>query len=158
MPQLNHDMDDQTSPSALATHSINAIAFTRILVGGSLLILPRMTSPFFGIPLTSQTVVLARLFGSRDLVLGGLLWSTASRAVSSASSSSSLGFTGVGGGWDHVGGIKSLLVAGLVVDGLDVCSCLFGVLDGTIKGRTIPWIGGGAAAFVGLGLLGLTGL
>lgn len=44
--------------------------------GVTSLIVPRQVGPLFGVPMAPEASILARLFGSRDLVLGAYLWKT----------------------------------------------------------------------------------
>ena len=119
--------------SPLPVFSTTLLAALRIAVGGSTLVLPLQASALFGVPMAPENKIMARLFGIRDLVLGVLLWT--SRGESEI--------------------LRRAMWAGLVIDAVDVCSCAFGVLDGTVRNRAILSVGAGALSFVGLALLGL---
>lgn len=136
--------------SALTTNIIRTIAVLRLSLGSASLTVPHSAIPLFGIPLTSDSAILARLFGIRELVLGGLLW--AARPHSDAArKNTSLDV-------DRGQELRRVLLAGLVVDAVDVCSCAVGALNGTLDGPAIGLVGGGALVAVALGLLGLRGL
>ena len=48
----------------------------RMAAGLTALVAPRQTVPLFGLAMSTESSMLARLFGSRDLVLGYYLWKT----------------------------------------------------------------------------------
>ena len=51
--------------------------------------------------------------------------------------------------------LRQALYLGLAVDAIDTLSSIVGFQNGTLGGLATSWIGGGAVAFCGLGLLGL---
>ena len=126
--------------------STTLLAALRMTVGGATLLFPMQCSALFGVPMAPENKIMARLFGVRDLVLGVLLWTA--RNHSSTSS-----ITSANGAED--GFLRRTLWAGLTVDVIDVCSCAWGELDGTVSNRAVLGVGAGAASFAGLGLLGL---
>lgn len=83
-----------------------------------------------------------RLFGVRDLALGELLFTAEDKDSPN-------------GGRRE---IKRALLAGIGCDCVDVASIVFGVATGTVGKAPALIFAGGAAAFVGLGALGMRGL
>jgi hypothetical protein len=62
----------------MSTLFLKTISALRIAAGLTSLIVPRQIGPLFGVPMAPEASILARLFGSRDLVLGAYLWKTVS--------------------------------------------------------------------------------
>ena len=145
--QSNHSEMAEQSTNSLAAASITTLAVLRMLVGASTLLVPGRAGPPFGIPITAPTMILGRLFGVRDLVIGGLLWSAPSHSTATIAVNGECRRT-----------LRRALVVGLIIDTVDVCSNIVGFVDGTLEPRAIVGVGVGAAFFAGLGLLGLRGL
>jgi len=55
---------------------LKTISVMRMAAGVSTLIVPRQVGPLFGLAMSPESSLLARLFGSRDFVLGAYLWKT----------------------------------------------------------------------------------
>ena len=134
----------------MSSNLVSALAIARMLFGGSTLLFPHHVAPFFGIPLAAQTTIVARLFGIRDFILGGLVWTA--RADDKAASKSAASQEG------NRRELRRALVAGILTDAVDLCSAVVGVLDGTLEGPAIGWVAGGAAAMLALGVVTLRGL
>lgn len=73
-----------------------------------------------------------RMFGIRDAVLGGLLYTA-----------------------DNPAAVRRALIAGAVVDGIDALGCAYGVFNGDIEMLAGDLVGGGALVFLAMGLWGL---
>ncbi|KEF62913.1 uncharacterized protein A1O9_00887 [Exophiala aquamarina CBS 119918] len=56
---------------------IKTLSVMRMAAGLSTLIVPRQVGPLFGLAMSPESSLLARLFGSRDFVVGAYLWKTA---------------------------------------------------------------------------------
>lgn len=127
--------------SPMVNGSIASLAVMRMLVGGITVLIPMRTALLFGVPVAAPAIVVARLFGARDFVLGGLLWTARPNNGNPAT------------GADATGNreLKRALWAGVMADLIDVGSCAVGVLDGTLPKRAIVGVGVGAAFFAGLG-------
>lgn len=137
------------SSNGLSNSATSTIAILRVLIGGGVLIAPSHTLPLFGIPLATQTTILARMCGIRELILAGLLWSARTDSNPTLKSAASDG--------EVRRELRRALMAGLVADAVDVCSAVVGVMEGTLEGPAIGWIGGGGALGVALGIVALRG-
>jgi len=105
---------------------------TRMTVGASSWIAPRAAGYTFGlgdVADDSRAALVARLFGSRDLVLGGALV-----AASDAEA------------------VRSALALGVAVDLLDVVATVLGTHRGVSKAGAVL-VGGGAALFATFGVM-----
>jgi len=58
----------------MSSLTLKTLSILRMLVGSSTLLLPRQIAPVFGIPISPEATIIARLFGIRDFVLGAYLW------------------------------------------------------------------------------------
>ena len=111
--------------------AVKFLASCRLLVGIGSLLVPKTTANVFLIPASPSSIIF-RLFGARDAVLGGLLWSADTEALS-----------------------RQALMIGAMIDAVDVVStvaCMLG--EGLELGPAVT-VGGGAALFLSLGLWGL---
>lgn len=126
--------------------AITCLALARSLVGVALLALPQTTARihFLPAPAPSSTLLL-RLAGSRDLALGGLLWS-ASRSAQPQSSPASD---------SQEPCLRQALIAGVVVDAIDLVNFGACFLDGSLPLRPSVLVGAGATLFLALGLMAL---
>lgn len=143
--------------SSLATASISAICIIRAVVGGTMLLGPQRSAELFGVPLTSETSVVGRLFGSRDLALGALLWH-ARRAAAISQSNILLQLSDTAVSKDASGILRYALYTGLAVDLMDVGGCTVGFFDGSVSERGAVVFGGGAVLLAILAGLGLRSL
>jgi hypothetical protein len=140
---------------SLATVSISAISIIRAVVGGSMLLGPEHSAQLFGVPLAPETSIIGRLFGSRDLALGALLWYARATAISP---SNILHFSNEAVSKDATGILKYALYTGVAVDLMDIGGCAVAFLDGTISERAVAFLGGGAVLLVTLAGFGLRSL
>jgi hypothetical protein len=111
---------------------ITLLSTLRIATGSLSLLLPSTTLSLFQMSNPGSALVGMRLFGVRDAILGGLLWTADSPAA-----------------------IRRALIAGAVVDGIDVLGLAYGAWQGDLSGLSADMWGGGAAVLLGLGLYGL---
>ncbi|KIW01359.1 uncharacterized protein PV09_07130 [Verruconis gallopava] len=122
-----------------AKGAITALGAIRAVLGAGLLIAPRFVGGLFHIPVTAQSALIGRAVGGRDLVLGELL------------------LTADGSQKDRKE-VKRALWAGLAADALDIGSIVFAVASGQLSRTGAGLFGGGATAFVLLGVVGLRSL
>lgn len=109
------------------------LAGARIAFGTASCLLPSPTLSLFRLaPAPGSTLLATRMFGVRDAVLGGLLYTA-----------------------DNPAAVRRALIAGAVVDGIDALSCVYGVLNGDIEMLAADLVGGGAVVFMVMGLWGL---
>ncbi|KAF2262691.1 hypothetical protein CC78DRAFT_605740 [Lojkania enalia] len=152
-PSPTHNQSEPLLPSKLAneqfsslsttsTTAIKALSILRIAVGASCIIAPRWSCALFQFPIPAAYSVMPRIFGVRDLILGELLITAENKESPD-------------GGRRE---IKRALWANIGADVVDVGSVLFGLATGTVGRAPAAIFGGGAAAFVILGVLGLRGL
>jgi hypothetical protein len=114
---------------------LKILATARLVVGASSWLLPYHASRVFALlTLPPQTTIAMRLFGVRDAMLGALLLTAGTEAERSR-----------------------IVLAGLVVDGIDVLSSLVGFGMGEQEPEVAGMVGVGAAILVGLGLMGRSG-
>lgn len=116
--------------------STTTLSVLHLTVGASAILAPAFTAAFFGLAPAPSALFITRLFGSRDLALGLALWATTRAANRKAERRGAL--------W----------VANLV-NGLDVVSSVWSYFEGNINTAGLLWGAPGAAALLGLGLLGL---
>ncbi|KAI9832698.1 MAG: hypothetical protein M1826_001255 [Phylliscum demangeonii] len=117
-----------------ATVARNALLAIRGLVGISCLLWPGLTSRVVMLPLeTASDTILFRLFGSRDLVVAWLLYASPTPDER-----------------------RRALIAGAVVDAIDVCSSAACILEGNMGLGPAITVGAGALSLVGLASLALT--
>jgi hypothetical protein len=126
----------------MASQFITFLATARIAFGSLSFLAPAPTLSLFrllppsaplSLPSPTGTALLAtRMFGVRDAVLGGLLYTADSPAA-----------------------VRRALVAGAVVDGIDVLGCVWAVWNGDVEMLAADLVGGGALVFFAMGLWGL---
>jgi hypothetical protein len=146
------------------------LSATRILVGASTLLLPSISGELFGIPSNAESLIIARLFGVRDLVIGAYLWTSLGNVSSSTSQTESddagenetlkdppdaLALDEKTKAFWLTRQVRHALWLGVICDAVDACSSIAAVLDGSMSGRAIPLVGGGAVVFTLLGVVGL---
>jgi hypothetical protein len=130
--------------STLASTSIRTVSIARSFAGGIMLFTPQLGANIFGVPLAPGTNILGRLFGIRDLALGGLLWGACSSLETALSRSDTALIKEAGRD------LNRLLLLGMVIDSVDVVSSIVSIWSGDMEGKAIFWIPCGAAIFVGL--------
>ena len=130
--------------------AINVLAVARSGVGIALLALPQTTARLCLLPIAASSSLIFRLAGSRDFALGALLWSASASAQTSTSASASADSRK-----DSVWGLRQALIAGAVVDAIDLVSVGACFADGSLALEPAMLVGAGAALFLGLGLVGL---
>ena len=111
---------------------VKSLAAIRMLVGVSFLATPVFAGRLFMLPFTPATTIIARLFGSRDLALGGLLWTAQP-------------------GDER----RRALTAGIVTDAVDALATGACLLEGNIDPVPGAVVGGGAATLMATGLVAL---
>jgi hypothetical protein len=131
------DPEQQFRP--YAKNTITALGAIRAIAGAGLLIAPQFIGKLFHVPVTAQSALLARAVGTRDLVLGELLL-TADRSAKDTKE------------------MKRALWAGLATDALDIGATVFALASGHLTRTGAGLFGGGAAAFLLLGTIGIRSL
>jgi hypothetical protein len=118
------------------TTEITALGLLRIVAGGACLLAPTLTGRIFHVPIGPQSIIIARMLGIRDVVLGELL------------------LTADKNGKDQKE-LKRALWAGVATDVVDVGSCALALASGTLSRTGTGLLGGGAVVFalMGMGLL-----
>lgn len=139
----------QQTFSKWASLSIYTISITRVVAGSLMLLTPQLGSQIFGIRLAPESDVVGRLFGVRDLVLGGLLWGARANLAKGMLKSNSVMVR------DARRDLRNLLMVGMGIDLVDILSSAASVASGDMKGRAISLVGGGAAECIGLAALAL---
>lgn len=114
-----------------------------------MLFAPQFGGQLLGIPLPPEMHIMGRVFGIRDLMLGGLLWKACSRHQKALTGSDTALVK------DSRRDLKNLLLVGIVIDAVDVASSAISIWNGDMQGRVIVWVTGGATALVGLQWLAL---
>jgi len=145
-PLLAHEeAEGKPTPRATAT-AVHTLAWARALAGGLAFLSPALTAKLFlipGVTAASMGAYQLRLFGVRDFVIGELLW-TERPPLDSAPMDAR-----------DRRALRKMLVANVVTDGLDVLATAGAFYVGAIPRPAALMVGGGAAAFLSLGLLGL---
>ncbi|CAI6318683.1 unnamed protein product [Periconia digitata] len=121
--------------------AITILSTLRLSLGATLLILPTKTLSLFLITIAPSTpaVLLTRLFGARDAVLGAQLYTAADG-------------TAPDGGRRET---RRALWAGIAADALDMCSVAAAVRGGYLGMGPAGLLWGGALVGVGMGWMGL---
>lgn len=117
---------------------ITFLATARLAFGSLSLVAPSPTLSLFRVsaqPVPGPAILMTRMFGTRDAVLGAMLHTA-----------------------DNPAAVRRALIAGAVADGLDVLSCVFAVWSGDVEMLGADLVGGGAFLFLVMGLWGLRGL
>ena len=139
--------------------SLGAFAAIRMIVGTSALVTPHLAAPLFGMPLPAETTLIARLYGVRDLALGGLLW-TSLPPKSTSLSPQQQEPTIITSIAERKAFLRRVLWTTLAVDALDFVSCAVGLLEGNIEMKAVFCVGGAAllgVAWSGVALQSLRG-
>lgn len=111
--------------------ALTFLAASRFLFGSAFLLAPESSSNLINFPFDPNAAHTLRLFGIRDAVIAGLLWSAHSPELK-----------------------RQALIAGLVIDVSDLISTGVGLLEGTLDVTRAVWTGG-AAVFVACAIWGL---
>lgn len=149
----SHAMDHHP-PSKFAIGTVHALAWLRVAAGGLALVAPSFTAKAFllpGVTPGSLASYQLRLFGIRDFVIGELLWTVRPEFSSTRSPGSGIEADRVRDRQE----LRRILWANVATDTLDVV-----VTGAAVATRAIPKtaglaVGGGAAAFLAMGLVGL---
>ncbi|OJJ58560.1 hypothetical protein ASPSYDRAFT_956365 [Aspergillus sydowii CBS 593.65] len=125
------------------------LATSRMAVGLGFLTVPNHLSTLFVLPFSADASIGCRMAGSRDLVLGALLYTCCSGSTTTTTS----GGAAVGKDKKKSSGtdIQRALLAGIVVDALDVLACLWCYCDGSLPLTPALLLGGGAAVLCDIG-------
>ncbi len=143
---------DHHAPSPLSSTSVALLGAGRVLVGAATLVAPIAVANLFFIDLPPSAILIGRLLGVREMAIGGLTFVTGRRFAASARNGTPEEAR-VGAGY-----LRMVLWANIINDADDIAICLVSALAGGLNWNTALLFGAGAAAFVGLGELGLLGL
>lgn len=133
-----------SKPSLLIT----AFALTRAAVGLSGLLIPGQAASIFGVDANYGSRIMGRLFGARELALGGMLWFASRSAGATTTTEKASQLVGP----QH---LPLVLWIGLFIDAADMISSTACVLEGSMGGKAIWLVGVGAGVFAALGGIGL---
>lgn len=115
--------------------ALRLLAGARFLTGFSSLLATNPTMALFEIPTSPITTYPFRLFGSRDAVIAGLLWTANTPDL-----------------------LKQALLVGTLIDSIDMLSTCAGFLSGDLGVTGAAWAGGGIFAFLVIQLWALNDL
>lgn len=124
------------------------LATSRMAVGLGFLTIPNHLATLFVLPFSAEASIGCRMAGSRDLVLGALLYTCCSESTTSAGTAVGKDKKKESSGWTDV---QRALLAGIVVDALDVLACLWCYCDGSLPLTPALMLGGGAAVLCDIG-------
>jgi hypothetical protein len=135
------------------------LSISRMAVGLGFMAIPRQLASLFIMPFSPEAAIGCKMAGTRDFVLGALLYTCDSRDSTAPMSKTTnpTERTGLSGkdqsqaqlGWNNT---QRALMAGIIVDGFDILSVLWCYLDGTLPVEAAATLGGGASLLLGLGL------
>lgn len=149
--------------------AVRAQAVTRALVGSATIVAPSHVATLLGIDLLPGTILLARVYGARELALGYILWprgfAAAKVTVSSKlrprtdttipttldSSSIKTGQPDIIHTWSTLTALQSMIL----IDCLDILFCVYSYLGNQATTWTCLSIGAVGIAGIGLSVLGL---
>lgn len=145
-----------------ATYTLSAL---RLLTGSTLLLFPRSIFRLARIPQPSASsgVLALRFAGAREFAVGALLWRALSEAqtsdrkldeyVNGAAESPLLNRASTSGGAKDANTkmVKDVLVAGMLVDAVDIGICAACVLEGSLAWQPAAGIAALGIVAVGLG-------
>lgn len=118
---------------------MNALGLIRAGVGVACLIAPQFTCGLFRLPITAQTAFIARIVGSREIVLGDLTF-TAKKDQKDRTD------------------VRRLLQANFAADVMDVGALAYAFTTGMVSKTGLGLFGSGAVVFVGMAAAGLRSL
>ncbi|KAF2642830.1 hypothetical protein P280DRAFT_468141 [Massarina eburnea CBS 473.64] len=132
---------DQTSEplTSAGYYIIKSLAWSHIGLGAAVLFAPRAVFGLFKFPIPVEMATMARLFGARDVAIGGLLATADDKNLPD-------------GGRRE---IKKALWASMGKDAIDVCSVAVALTGGHMGKLPSAMLAGGAAVGIGMGFLGL---
>ncbi|MCJ1462212.1 hypothetical protein MMC07_000812 [Pseudocyphellaria aurata] len=115
--------------------ALGLLSGARFLTGFSTIVATNPTLALFQFPTSSMTTYPYRLFGSRDAVVAGLLWTANTPEL-----------------------LKQALLAGTLIDSIDLISTCAAFLSGDLNATATAWAGGGIVIFLGIQLWALNDL
>ncbi|KIW13116.1 hypothetical protein PV08_08303 [Exophiala spinifera] len=151
----------------MAFPAVKAQAVTRAIAGTAIIIAPSHVATLLGIDLLPGTLLLARIYGARELVLGTILWphrypmkvrSAKNRLRTDASTPTVPdGFSAIEPSqpniqsWSTLTALRSMILT----DCLDILFCIYGYLGNQATAWTCLSVGAVGIAGIGLSVLGL---
>ncbi|KAA8645139.1 uncharacterized protein ATNIH1004_009356 [Aspergillus tanneri] len=111
---------------------LTALATLRMAVGFGLISIPRQVGAVFLLPYTPEVAITARMAGGRDFTVAALLFACRDQAIISGETDPVLKNARQGQrlGWTAT---QRALMAGMVVDGIDILNVVIGYLEGTLS-------------------------
>lgn len=135
------------------------LSTSRMAVGLGFMVIPRWLASLFIMPFSPEAAIGCKMAGTRDFVLGALLYTCRSRGSTALMSKTTnptdrFGVTGKDQwqaqlDWNNT---QRALMSGMIVDAFDILSVLWCYLDGTLPVQAAVTLGGGASLLLGLGL------
>lgn len=138
----------------------NLLSISRMAVGLGFLTVPSSFSSIFIMPFSPVAAIGCRMAGSRDLILGALLYTCHPPRFRSHGmkvtdqSEQTLRTNKMYHDLDSAqeSKVRLALTSGIIVDTLDVLAVLWCYLDGTLPAKATMTLGGGAFSLLGLGI------
>ncbi|OJJ01159.1 hypothetical protein ASPVEDRAFT_82697 [Aspergillus versicolor CBS 583.65] len=126
------------------------LATSRMAVGLGFLTIPKHVAALFNMPFSPEASIGCRMAGSRDIILGALLYTCYSKQGyrGTAVERPKNGDQHEQHGWTDT---QRALLAGVVVDALDVLACWWCYCDGALPLTPALLLGGGAAVLCDIG-------
>lgn len=135
---------------------ISVLAAGKISLGLGGLLAPGLVQQAFLISAPSTASALTRMFATREIGLGAILWANRLRNTTplAASSTSTATTTSI----TATPGLRQALLLGIGVDSLDAMSAVMGFAQGTLDWKQALLLGGGGVMVAGWGALCLRGV
>lgn len=136
------------TPTTMYHTLISALALGKISLGVGGMLGPSLINQAFLITAPSSTAVLTRLFASREVALGGLLWMSRIKGPTAATATAAT----------PTFGLRHALLAGMVADSLDVLGAGICFAQGSLDWKQTLVLGLGGTMAAGWGGLCLKGI
>jgi len=144
-PLVHQDDEGKPTPRVTAT-VVHLLTWGRVILGGLSYLTPALVAKLFlipGVTATSLSTYPLRLFGVRELVLSGLLWTERPP------------LDGAPMDRRERRALQKMLVANVVTDSLDALATVGAFYMGVISPPSALLMGCGSGTFISVGLLGL---
>ncbi|KAF4472813.1 hypothetical protein FALBO_294 [Fusarium albosuccineum] len=132
-----------TGPSRVSSMSIATLGAAKVALGVGCIVAPQLTGRIFLMEIATESVLMARLFGSSCAALGAATWNMNKQV-----------------GRMNVGkeNLKTLVMFNITADIVDVLSCTAGYVSGTYGLPAFAMLGGGCLILAVLGIVGHQGI
>jgi hypothetical protein len=153
----------------MSSLSLKTLSTLRMLTGLALLTVPRLAATAFFVPYQPSLALYSRLTGIRDFAVGALLYTAIPTTQEQRQKNNANHDDNDAPGKPLLGGeitvngegmheVKRALMAGIVVDAVDVVSIMACFAEGNLDIKGVGMAGGGAALFCIWGIWCLRGL